>query len=759
MHRPRFRADHLPIRVTDDRGDHLLVVAETRHLLIDDPLAGPVAELLDGSRDVAAVLGELGGTHSPLAIATALRRLAGHGLLAEGAPAAGTAAVAAWDARQVDPDRAQEWLATGHLVLVDAGSPGVGQVADTVRLLGPEVTTIDIDRFEPGAHPPGTPVVVAPRAVTDPRLARLNNAFLAAGRSWTMIRPHGHVVLFGPHFVPGDTGCWQCLRQRWDDNDQVANFLAGRCPDDPRLDAALAALPATATALAGLLAAELPVLAERGRSERITGRMVALDTRDLTTTTHELVRQPQCPRCGDPTRVPQSGTGIDLTAGPLRGGSARVTTPRDTYGRIAHEVSRYLGVVTRLVSTTGDDDLLHGFRAAHHFPTGRQAGSLRQNLRGYSGGKGRTEIQARVGAIAEAVERYCAVWRGDRPTSRSSYRRLGPDRAVHPRDLLNYSDKQYANRTSLNATLGHFHHVPRPMDDDLELDWTTGWSLTRAEPRDVPAAYCWYGHPELAALETCAADSNGGAAGNTVAEAVLEGFCELVERDSVALWWYHRSRMPGVDLDSVADPWLDSARDHLSARLGRDLWVLDITADTGIPAFAAVSPRLGDTGEDVLVGFGAHLDPRIALDRAVIELCQFLPLVTRTADGRTRYGIDGPDAAHWFSEVRVGEQPWLRPDPGSRKSTMDTHRNLSTGDVAADVDNCVRLAAAAGLETIVVDQSRPDLALSVVKVIVPGLRHFWRRLGGGRLWDVPVRLGRTPRAIDEDSVNPFNVFF
>ena len=72
---------------------------------------------------------------------------------------------------------------------------------------------------------------------------------------------------------------------------------------------------------------------------------------------------------------------------------------------------------------------------------------------------------------------------------------------------------------------------------------------------------------------------------------------------------------------------------------------------------------------------------------------------------------------------------------------------------------CVELASAAGLEVIVVDQTRTDIELAVARVIVPGLRHFWRRLGPGRLLDVPAGLGRSPLALDEESVNPYSVFF
>ena len=46
------------------------------------------------------------------------------------------------------------------------------------------------------------------------------------------------------------------------------------------------------------------------------------------------------------------------------------------------------------------------------------------------------------------------------------------------------------------------------------------------------------------------------------------------------------------------------------------------------------------------------------------------------------------------------------------------------------------------MEMLVLDQTRPDIGLPVVKVIVPGMRQFWARFAPGRLFDVPVALGR-----------------
>ncbi|MFG1837095.1 TOMM precursor leader peptide-binding protein [Micromonospora sp. NPDC049175] len=757
MWRPRFRSDYVPVRLPDGP---LVVLGETRSLLIDDPVAADLADQLDGVAPLADVVARLATRHPVAAVAAALARLRDHGLLVSGPAHTSPAEAAGWDARGVPPEAGQLWMAGGAVTIVDLGAPRVAETADALRALGLAVTVVGPDQTDLG--PDTAQVLALPSSMLDPRLALVNERHLAAGRAWTLARPHGNVVFLGPHLVPGRTGCWACLRQRWQENEQVNTFLDGQELTAPLPQPGRAVLPGLATMAAGLLAAELAVLAVRGTSPRLTGRMVALDTRDLSTESHQLVRQPQCPACGDPDLVGKAEPRIDLPpsgAQPSRGGESRTREPAEAYAALAHHVSRYLGVVSRLTPLEATDNgVTHTYSAGHNFAQPRQLAALRRNLRGQSGGKGRTDLQARMSAVGEAVERYCGVWRGDRPVHRATYRQLGPDRAVHLRELLLFSERQYADRDRLNRDLGHLHRVPRPLPDDVELDWTTGWSLTRQTPRELPAAHCWYGHPELTGLGVCSADSNGCAAGGTPSEAIVQGFCELVERDSVALWWYHRSRMPGVDLASFADPWTAACVDHHAAALGRELWALDLTADLGVPTFAAVSRRLGAGPEDVLVGFGAHLDARVALTRALTEVNQFLPAVAGPTSG-SRYGVDDPDTARWFGTVRVADQPWLAPDPTRAPRTAADHPALTTGDVGDDVRRCVRRAERAGLEVIVVDQSRPDVDLVVVKVVVPGLRHFWRRLGPGRLWDVPARLGRNPLAVDETSANPLNVFF
>jgi ribosomal protein S12 methylthiotransferase accessory factor len=346
------------------------------------------------------------------------------------------------------------------------------------------------------------------------------------------------------------------------------------------------------------------------------------------------------------------------------------------------------------------------------------------------------------------------------PRIRATYRELG-HRAVDPNLCLNFSDAQYDHRDELNAAscAGFTELVPRRFPEDLEMDWVPLWSLSRKETRYLPAALCYFAHPDVERHFYCTGEANGCAAGNVIEEAILEAFLELVERDSAAIWWYNRVPRPAVDLVDVADPYLARLR-RWYARQGRELWALDLTSDLGIPVVACVSRRMDSPTEDLLVGLGAHLDPSTALRRAVTEVNQFLPAVSRrSADGSTLYSWPDEAAVRFWTAETLATQPQLAPAPGLPIRSLAQFPPWPHADLLDELGACLRVARRLDLEVMVLDQSRADIDLSVVRVVVPGLRHFWRRLGPGRLYDVPVRIGWIPAAIAEEDLNPTSIFF
>ena len=284
------------------------------------------------------------------------------------------------------------------------------------------------------------------------------------------------------------------------------------------------------------------------------------------------------------------------------------------------------------------------------------------------------------------------------------------------------------------------------------------WSLSAEAVRFLPTSFCYFGYRSPDPL-FARADSNGCAAGSVLEEAVLQGLLELFERDAVALWWYNRVRRAGVDLASVEDPYVPQLVRHYG-KLGRGLWALDVTSDFGIPAFAAVSRRVDAAEEDIIYGFGAHLDPGVALTRALTELNQSLEAVPAAAGPASRRTYRGsPESVRWWRTVRVADSAYLTPDPDAGLRPLRDFNNLASDDLRQDILTCTKLAAARGIDVLVLDQTRPDVGLPVVRVVAPGLRHFWARFGPGRLYDVPVQQGWRSRPLDEGELNPFVIQF
>jgi oxazoline/thiazoline synthase len=216
-------------------------------------------------------------------------------------------------------------------------------------------------------------------------------------------------------------------------------------------------------------------------------------------------------------------------------------------------------------------------------------------------------------------------------------------------------------------------------------------------------------------------------------------------------------RRPAIDLTTFDDPYIPKLVRHYGG-LRRELWALDITSDIGVAAIAAVSRRVDQPEEDIIYGFGAHLDPTVALTRALTELNQALEAVP-AANGpeSSRTYRAGPEAVHWWRSVKIVDARYLAPDPDVPHRRLPDFKPLASDDLREDVLVCAGLLAQSGIDVFVLDQTRPDINFPVVRVVAPGLRHFWPRFAPGRLYDVPVRKGWLARPLDESELNPFSV--
>lgn len=597
-------------------------------------------------------------------------------------------------------------------------------------------------------------------------LVQINRQALKTGQPWMLFKPVGVESWLGPIFLPGKTGCWECLEQRLSINRPINTFhkIQKNTRENLRIPAAY--VPLSIQGAVSTAVIEIVRWLYAGENERLAGKLVAIDTHTLTVQSHVLVKRPQCKTCGDHLDnrqepgpiIPKKKFSYCVSSA----GGYREVSPETTLEKYRHHVSPITGVVQFLkpyhhIKGTPIYNYSSGSNTALRSKT---LYWLNSHFRSANGGKGKTWAQAKAGALCEAIERYSLTYQGDEPYIISSLKEL-TSQGIHPNACMNFSEKQFQDREVSNRTCNRLYAlVPVHFDESLKMRWTPVYSLTHQGFKYLPSCFCYAQFPaeDESALFSYP-DSNGCAAGNSLEEAILQGFLELVERDSVALWWYNMHRKPAVDLPGFNNPYFLQLIEYYKS-LGRSLYVLDITADLQIPAFAAISHRPGEKRENIVFGFGAHVDAAIAIERALIELNQILPVVNAPGSNGSKgnYLTSDKTFVDWLNNATMKNQPYLAPLENVPVKKFPEYPPLCKSSIYDSLMFCIDKAASQGLETLVLDLTRRDVGLPVVKVIVPGMRHFWRRLAPGRLYDVPVKMKWLDRPLKEEETNPVGLF-
>lgn len=747
MRIPTFRPD-LVVKVLKNRG--VLLISETDEIILKGKVIESVVTAIDGKKTEDEIVSILASVPIGAAeIYYCLLQLEKGGYLASENPDIPAALQTFWQQAALDPETAFHAYSHAQIAVSAIGDVPVEPFLKQLNSLGIRTAK------EGHLH------IVLTDNYLSRGLEQLNEWLMAAHQPWLLVKPVGKQIWIGPLFYPNETGCLHCLKERLSMQRPLYQLTAEKTHSPPPLASHTLTTDAVTNLALQLISIEILRWFGSESAHPLAGALRSYDIHTHESSLHTLTRRPQCPACGNPEL-----SQVSIDKQPLLAAHPKVTTTRDfrtvsaeaTFEKYKHHISPITGIVKHLRQVEVPHPKVHVYSASHNMrPVSNLPADLPALLRDQSAGKGFTAAQAKTSALCEALERFSGVFQGNEKRVLASYRDLGSD-AIHPNVCMLFSDEQYAGRDVWHEACNHpFQHVPIPFNPDVQIEWTPVWSLTLQRTRYLPTAYCYFNykgpHPEY-----CKADSNGNAAGNTIEEAILQGYLELVERDAVSMWWYNRIQRPAVSLASFKDSEMQQMIEYY-ATLHRELWVLDITTDLNCPSFAAISRRVDRKPEDIIFGFGTHLNAQMAIRRALSEMNQLLPFVIdNNPDGSTKYAYNGKLENEWWQTAQIAQQTYLQPASYENETTRDTHKDWSGPDLKTDLQNCIQTAGNLGLEMLILDQTRPDVSLPVVKVFVPGLRVFWKRLAPGRLYDIPVKLGWIDEITPEDEMNPFPFF-
>ncbi len=371
-------------------------------------------------------------------------------------------------------------------------------------------------------------------------------------------------------------------------------------------------------------------------------------------------------------------------------GTQRTAPPEQTLERI-WEAAPTVGL-TRLADVTGLDRI--------GIPTvvGYRPNSPTLTV---SGGKGFTTLAAMVSAGMEAVE----IWHAEN----LRHDVLLETHAALDDLAMTVPDHQLPlTRHSLFD-----RHRPEP--------WVMGWDLMAQRAVAVPFAIVSMGntaHVTNRRWMPFAAGSNGLAGGNHILEALAAALYEVVERDAIACSRQVDGGMnQRVDLDTITNPLVRSLIDRFDAA-GVTAYLFDCTVDTEVPTYMAIVADRRDASMGLYRGYGAHLDPSIAMIRALTEAAQARLLLI--AGSRDDYFTRDQRMNRFMGDGRRGHF-----DAIPVTATADRHQSGATTSFGEDVTIVLDRLRRAGLEqAIVVDLTDPDLQIPVVRVVVPGLEGY-----------------------------------
>jgi ribosomal protein S12 methylthiotransferase accessory factor len=334
--------------------------------------------------------------------------------------------------------------------------------------------------------------------------------------------------------------------------------------------------------------------------------------------------------------------------------------------------------------------------------------AIRPNSRSLSTsqGKGLDTDSAKASALMESIEAWHA------------------ERIEHPLRYESYLElRRHAPVVDISRLPTSASHPPHP---NAPLLWLEGYDLLKQEPTWVPfesvtfnmVAFAQAHHPP-----GFLRSNNGLASGNHLLEALVHGLCEVIERDAEALFlqdrWELRKKRQ-LDLATVDDVCCREFLQRMErARMTVAAW--DITSDLGIPSYSAMIVDSEESSQWRAIGTaggsGSHLDPSIALLRALTEAAQ--SRTSRIAGSR-----DDTPLEDYALKGNADDQRLLRQALASPPPTWDFTRSasLATESFEGDLEVLLQALARAGIDSAVaVDLSKPKLGIPVVKVVVPGL--------------------------------------
>lgn len=321
------------------------------------------------------------------------------------------------------------------------------------------------------------------------------------------------------------------------------------------------------------------------------------------------------------------------------------------------------------------------------------------------GGKGITKDHAKASAMMEGFERYSAE-------------KQDMDETVIATVAEISKKGEYIDPKTLN--------LPQKYEKEdisqIPLEWNLSKDLISGNEYYVPsnAVFHPYAHDNNV-QSFFKSNTNGLASGNVLDEAILHGIFEVIERDAWSIFELTHKNYSQIDLDTVESELIQNTIEKFESN-GIKIKLMDFTADIKVPTIAASADDTITKDAGLLtLGMGTHLDPEIAILRALTEVAQSRATQINGAREDT-VRADFAREAGYERMKRINKYYFKEEEDQIDFKDIE---NKSTTSISEDIEIVKEELIANDIKKILyTDLTRPELDVSVVRVIIPEMELY-----------------------------------
>ena len=321
------------------------------------------------------------------------------------------------------------------------------------------------------------------------------------------------------------------------------------------------------------------------------------------------------------------------------------------------------------------------------------------------GGKGISKDHAKASAMMEGFERYSAEKQESDDTIFATPNEIGEKGEYIEPKSLNLPQKFE------KADLG-----------DTKFEWNLAHDIITGNDYYVLSNAVFHPYNHDTEVESLfKSNTNGLASGNVLEEAILHGIFEVIERDAWSIFEMTHKNYSQINIDSIESELINEIIDKFESQ-GIKIKLMDFTADINIPTIAASADDTVTRDAGLLtLGIGTHLDPEVAILRALTEVAQSRATQINGAREDT-VRADFAREAGYERMKRINKYYFRQEEEQINLSDIE---NKSTTSIDEDIDIVKEELIANDIKHVLyTDLTRPEVDVSVVRVIIPEMEVY-----------------------------------